>query len=118
MVNKSIAGARKGSTGVIGAKTSGVTQKVASTVDKKVKSAFLSDGKLVTIKGTRYIPSTKVFLAKDLFEVMANTVIEVASIDSTDKSVKSIDSVVTVGRENNSQVLKNFNIPSLEKIVF
>jgi hypothetical protein len=100
---------------IVGAKPAGITKKVASGVEEQVKSAFGKSGKQVTVKGMRFIPSTKVDLGQGAFQVMANTVVEVAGTGSHRRE-ESVDSVVTVDRgERRSQTLRAVKIPSLDR---
>jgi hypothetical protein len=101
---------------IFGAKPLGVTKKVASSVGSRIKNAFIQDGRIVTVKGTSFIPATKVQFGKDEFQVMANTVIEISSPGGTSKQSKSVDSVVTIGRDNGSQILKRVEIPSRPEV--
>lgn len=104
---------KAGAVHVIGAEGTGVTKKVASHLSRRIKEAYGQSGKHVRLKGMRFIPSTKIDLGEGSFQVIANTVIEIAS-SSGAKRAESIDSVVTIdGKKNTGQVLRDVKIPSL-----
>jgi hypothetical protein len=101
---------------VVGNVPAGVTKKAATGVGKSIRLAFKESGRTVRLKGMRFIPSTKVDLGKGSFEVVANTVIEVGGQNGQPARAASVDSVVTIGRDNSkSQVVMAVKIPALER---
>lgn len=101
---------------VTGAVPSGLTKKVVSSLGKQVKDVFQRHGTDVSVKGMRFIPSTKVDLGEGAFEVLASTVVEVAGNGKAPARPEAFDSVITVGRlEHTGQVLKGVKIPALER---
>jgi hypothetical protein len=106
---------KTGAIHIMGAEPAGVTKKVAAGVGRQIKQAFEVNGKRVRLKGMRFIPSTKIELGQGAFQVMANTVVEVAGAKLGEKRAESVDSVVTVDREKSGQVLKAVKIPALER---
>lgn len=104
-------------TKVVGATPSGLTKKVVSSIGRSIKTAFDQDGRVVVVKGLRFIPSSRVDLGGGTFQVMANTVVEVAASRGAPGRARSVDSVVTVGREGGTgQVLKGVKIPELDRL--
>ena len=117
MIKKSSTERSRTRTQVVGAVPSGVTKKVASSLGDQIKTAFVRNGKTVEVKGMRFIPSTKVDLGQGAFQVMANTVVEVAASEHAPKRSQSIDSVVTIGHQAKiGQFLKSLKIPSLDRM--
>lgn len=102
-------------TRIIGAEPAGVTKKVATGLGMRIKDAFGKRGKHVKIKGMRFIPSTKVDLGQGSFQVMANTVVEVAGDKGKPARAQAFDSVLTVThRTREGQTLEGVKIPSLD----
>lgn len=104
-------------TNISGTKPSGVTKKVATRLGSRIKTAFSKEGKRVRIKGMRFIPSSKIDLGQGSFQVMANTIVEVAGIGGRPARVQAFDSVVTVTRQaGEGQMLESATIPPLDRV--
>lgn len=117
MTKEGTGGMIRNATTVVGATPTGVTKKVVASLGRQIKGVFGQNGKSVVVKGMRFIPSTKVDLGGGSFQVMANTVVEVAGSGGGSTRSQSVDSVVTVERVAGGQVLKGVKIPSLERMV-
>lgn len=94
----------------------GFTKSVAAGVEKTVRGAYELSGKQVRVKGTRFIPSTVVELGRGRFQVMANTVVEIAGQGGRPSRSEAVESVVTVGRKKAGQVLDGVKIPAFERL--
>lgn len=99
---------------IVFAKPAGVTKKVAEALGRQIKGAYLEQGKKARPKGIRFIPSTRVDLGEGKFQVLANTVIEVAATDGRPSRSEAIDVVATIDRQQTGQVLTSVKIPALE----
>ena len=116
MNKRATAEPRIGEVHIVGAEPAGITKKVASRVGRQIKDALSLGGNKVYIKGLRFIPSTKVDLGEGAFQVMANSVIEIAGPSGTRGRAESIDSIVTVHRERpNGQVLRAVKIAPADR---
>lgn len=81
----------------------------------RIKEAFEKRGQHVRIRGTRFIPSTKVELGPGTFQVMANAVVEVAGAGGGPDRPRAFDTVLTVGRRPKAgQVLEKVEMPVLD----
>jgi hypothetical protein len=106
---------KKESARIIGAVSTGVTNKVATGLGISIREAFGRRGKHIKIKGMRFIPSTKVDLGKGSFQVMANTVVEIAGVNGAPVRPQAFDSVVTIARQPHSgQILESVKFPVLD----
>ncbi len=106
---------RSTSVRILGARSTGVTIKVAQALGQQIKGAYQRHGQKVRLKGMRFIPSSLVELGNGRFEVLANTVIEVAASGGRPSRSEAVDSVVTIDRESAGQVLKDVKIPALDR---
>ena len=102
---------------IVGAKPSGVNDKIAKGAGVQIISAYGDKGKRIKLRGMRFIPSSKIDLGGGSFQILANTVIEIGGSSTEPGRAQSVDSVVTVGKKSkSSQILKGVKIPALDRI--
>jgi hypothetical protein len=100
---------------VVGAGSLGVTKKVTAEIVRDLRNQLGQDGRSVTVKTLRFIPSSRTTTETGAFQVLANTFFEILSDKDTVPRSEALDSVVTVGRSGGVQKLESLTIPALHR---
>lgn len=102
---------------VIGAVPLGVTKKVANEIVRGLNHQLSQDGRSVTVKAVRFIPSSRTTTETGSFQVVANAFFEVNRGKDIPPRSEALDSVVTVGRVGRAQKLESLSIPALRPAI-
>lgn len=98
---------------IVGAEPIGITDKVARILGAEIETAYRKiKGREVQLKGMRFSPSSRVDLGDYQFQVLANTIVEVAGVDGRPNRSEALESVVTIGGKRQNQSLKALKIPA------
>ncbi len=100
---------------VLGAVPLGVTKKVTAEIVRDLYNQLNQDGRSVTVKAMRFLPSSRTATENGSFQVIANTVFEVMRGKDSTPHAETLDSVVTVGRTGGVQKLEGVTIPALQR---
>jgi len=103
---------------VLGAAPLGVTKKVAAEIVRDLRKQLSQDGRAVTVRTMRFIPSTRATTESGSFQVIANTVFDVMPGKDATPRLEALDSVVTIGRKDGVQMLEGLSIPALQRTTF
>lgn len=101
---------------ILGAAPLGVTKKVTAEIVRDLRNQLSQDGRSVTVKAMRFIPSSRTAMENGSFQVVANTLIEVTPGNHSAPRPETLDSVVTVGRTDGIQKLEGLTIPALQRM--
>jgi hypothetical protein len=102
---------------VLGATPAGVTKRVTAEIVRDLRNQLSGNGRSVTVKAMRFIPSSRTSMENGSFQVVANNVIEVASDKGSAPRPEVLDSVITVGRTGGVQKLQDLSIPALQHFI-
>jgi len=100
---------------ILGAAPLGVTKKLAAQIVRGLRDQLSREGRAVTVKAVRFIPSSRTATGSGSFQVVANTVVEVTPDAGAATRVEALDSVVTVGRTGRARKLESLTIPALQR---
>jgi hypothetical protein len=100
---------------VVGAGPLGVTKKVTAEILRDLRNQLSQNGRSVTVKWMRFIPSSRTTTENGSFQVIANNFIEVIPGKDSSPRYEALDSVVTVGRTDGVQKLEGLTIPALQR---
>lgn len=100
---------------ILGATPLGVTKKVTDEIVRGLRNQLSRDGRSVTVKAMRFIPSSRIATEGGSFQVVANAVVEVKPGKDHSPHSEALDSVVTIGRAGGTQKLEGLTIPSLQR---
>jgi hypothetical protein len=103
---------------VIGAVPAGVTVAVAAAIVQGLHDQLSRDGRSVTVKAVRFIPSSRTEMKNGSLQMVANTVFEVTPDAGAKTRVEAFESVVTVGGAGPTQRLESLSIPALRHPAF
>ena len=98
---------------IVGAEPVGITDQVARTLGGEIKAAYRKvKGREVQLQGMRFSPSSRVDIGDGQFQILANTIVEVAGVGGRPSRSEAIESVVTIDGKQRNQSLKNVKIPA------
>ena len=98
---------------IVAGDPAGVTEVTSKQIGRRVQKIFNEKGFKARVKGLRFVPSTRVSLAGNQFQVVANTTVEFVVNGASAPRSETVDSVVTVAGLGEDQHLHGVSIPLL-----
>jgi hypothetical protein len=98
---------------VVGAEALGVTKKVTADIVRALRTQLDASGRRSTIRSVRFITSSRADNDDGSFEVLANTLIDLAPSEDRVPRAEALGAVVKVGHSGRAQTLEGLQIPAL-----
>ena len=101
---------------VVGATPLGLTPLIASQIGVELVGEYKRQGREALVKLMRFIPSTKVEINGDGFEVIANTTVTICQGNKAPTRSESVESVITVSDDAGVYKLQDVKTPSFQHV--